>query len=268
MGFRQRLSGFLFPVDNLFRLFISMAILAIPIGMISGKRLVLYVGNDELRWQIRLGFVAFASGRFAELITNLPSGYRLARRDFDASLWMIPYNAITIIQSFVLPKWLGGKAMAFSPTGSLTSELNERDMALRAPLHRRLKVIILDCKAYIHLFYVVFTITAVMTAICRALQGSKSRDELLQYIVTHICGPPMIWLLSVAAFTAPLRYALWPPTVPNRESLLERDPQTFVAHPMPEFRKRRWSWQTWLHDALYTSITVYSTLAFAATFVL
>ena len=158
--------------------------------------------------------------------------------------------------------------MAFSPTESLTSELNERDMALTAPLNRRLKVIILDCKAYIHLFYVVYTITVVMTAVCRALQGSKSRDELLLYIVTHVCWARMIWVLSVAASTAPLRYALWPPTVLDRDSTLERDPRTFVAYPKPEFRQRRWSWQSWLHGALYTSITVYSTLAFAATFVL
>jgi cellulose synthase/poly-beta-1,6-N-acetylglucosamine synthase-like glycosyltransferase len=268
MGFRQRLSGFLFPADNLLRLFISMAILAIPIGMISGKNLVLYTSDFQLRWQIRLGFAGFALGRVSELITFLPSGYRLARRDFDASLWMIPYNAITIIHSFLLPKWLGGKAMAFSPSGSLKSELNERDAAIRAPLYRRLKVILWDCKAYIHLLYVVFAVIAASAAATRATRQKGNWTDIWIYVLTHIAWPPMMWILSVMAFTTPISYAIWPPTVPDREELLVRDSETFIAHPKPECKMLRWTWLVWGQDAVYTAVTMYSTLAFVASFVL
>ncbi|ETI20843.1 hypothetical protein G647_07186 [Cladophialophora carrionii CBS 160.54] len=267
MTFSQRLSGFLFPVDNLLRMFIAFAVVAIPVGLMSGKVLVLYVSEDQLRWQIRLCFLGFALGRLAEYITFLPSGYRLARRDFDASLWMIPYNAITIVQSFILPKWLGGKPMAFAPTGSLTSELNERDIKQRAPLWKRLKIIIWDCKAYIHLVYVVFTVTAVALAFGRALSIKGDVSAQYRYILTHICWPPMLWVLSAIAFTVPVRYAIWPPTVPDREELLDRDPDTFIAHPKRESKQTKWSKLTLFHEAVYVAVTVYTTLAFVATLI-
>ena len=267
MAFRQRLSGFLFPFDNLVRMFVAVAVLAIPIGLLSGKVLVLYTHENQINWQIRLCFIAFISGRLAEFITYLPSGYRHSRRDFQASLWMLPYNTITIVQSFILPKWLGGKPMAFSPTGSLTSELNERDAAHRAPLWKRLKVIIWDCKAYIHLTFVIFTLVAVIVAFSRALSLKGDVSTKYRYILTHICWPPMLWILSAAAFSVPLRYAIWPPTVPDRDDLLQRDPNTFVAHPKPESKVPQWSKLTLFHEGIYTLITIYVTLAFAATIV-
>ena len=85
-----------------------------------------------------------------EWVTSFPSGYRQTIHEMLATIWMSPYHAITVIQCFLLPKWLGGKAMAFSPSGSLKSTLHERDPRFRAPLARRLKVILWDCNAYIH----------------------------------------------------------------------------------------------------------------------
>ncbi|KAJ9611704.1 hypothetical protein H2200_004888 [Cladophialophora chaetospira] len=267
MSFSQRLSGFLFPFDNLVRLVISLAVLAIPIGLMSGKVLVLYTSEDQVNWQIRLCFMAFMLGRVAEYVTFLPSGYRLSRRDFDASLWMLPYNAITIFQSFILPSWLGGKPMAFSPTGSLTSELNERDASSRAPLWKRLKVVIWDCKAYIHLTFITFTVTAVAVAFGRAMSLEGDASVKYRYILTHICWPPMLWILSGVAFSVPLRYAIWPPTVPGREELLERDPMTSVAHPKRESKQAHWSKLTLFHEAIYTLLTIYVILAFSATLI-
>lgn len=267
MSFRQRLSGFLFPFDNLVRMFVAIAVLAIPVGLVSGKTLVLYTHTTQMNWQLRLCFMSFMLGRIAEYVTFLPSGYRLSRRDFDASLWMLPYNGMTIVQSFILPKWLGGKPMAFSPTGSLTSELNERDASRRAPLLKRLKVVIWDCKAYIHLTFVLFTISAVIVALSRVGSVTGNAEAKYHYILTHIAWPPMLWILSAVAFSVPLRYAIWPPTVPDRDDLLDRDGDTFVAHPKAQSKEPQWSNLTLFHEGIYSLITIYVLLAFLATLV-
>lgn len=87
-----------------------------------------------------------------DYIVGLPAGYRQTQRDTAVSMWMAPYHAETVIWSFLLPKWLGGRTMAFKPTGSLGLAIHERDATRRAPLARRLKHVIWDCKAWVHLW--------------------------------------------------------------------------------------------------------------------
>ncbi|KAF4625484.1 hypothetical protein G7Y89_g12682 [Cudoniella acicularis] len=151
MSFFARLSAFVFAIDAFFKIFLLIALLTIPIVLISGGQLVAYSSYSQLRWQIRLCFASLILTRLNEWITYLPSGYRLAQRDTGAQMWMAPFHAMTIIRSFILPSWLGGKSMAFSSSGSIKSELNERDPATRAPLLTRLKVTLWDCDVYLHL---------------------------------------------------------------------------------------------------------------------
>lgn len=269
MSFFARLSAFVFAIDAFFKIFLCIALLTIPIVLISGGQLVAYVDNTQLRWQIRLSFANLMLTRFNEWITYLPSGYRLAQRDAGAQMWMAPFHSMTIIRSFLLPTWLGGKAMAFSSSGSQKSELDERDAKKRAPLMRRLKVIIWDCNVWMHLLYVCFVLAAVGISTyhgVHAYQQDNDVKALLLYGLTHAFWPPMLWLLSITACLEPVRYAIWPPTMPDREELLDRDPVTQIARPKEFWKKTRYGKITFWHEFQYTLVTAFTIFVFVGAF--
>lgn len=267
MSFFARLSAFVFAIDAFFKIFLCIALLTIPIVLISGGQLVAYSTDEQLRWQIRLCFANLALTRFNEWITYLPSGYRLAQRDAGAQIWMAPFHAMTICRSFLLPSWLGGKAMAFSSSGSIKSELDERNPKTRAPLFRRLKVILWDCDVYLHVLYVLFVIAAVAYSTVEGVMKSDGDlNTLLRYLLTHAFWPPMLWLLSITACLEPLRYAIWPPTMPDREELLDRDPVTQIARPKEYWKKTRYSPFTFWHEMQYSGVTIFTAVIFVGAF--
>lgn len=270
MSLFQRLSGVVYTISSLFTVFLTASLLTMPIVLISGGTLVAYATFDELRWLVRLCFFALMANRLNEWAMYLPAGYRLGQRDSGAMMWMAPCkstlsaltsttshlsflpcplmaidsktdHAMTIIRSFLLPTWLGGKVAAFTATGGLKSELNERDIHLRAPLLRRLKVIMWDCKLVMHLFYLLFCIAAVVkSTVVGIIINKGSTEQTALYMLTHACWPPILWLIAFNACWAPIHYAIWPPTVPDREDLLDRDPLTGIAHPTEAAKSIRW----------------------------
>lgn len=222
MSLFQRLSGFVYTVSALFTIFLTASLLTMPIVLMAGGTLIAYATNDQLRLLARLCFVALASNRFNEWVMTLPAGYRLGQRDAGAMIWMAPCtysfqlhqqpeslltttdHAVTIIRSFFLPKFLGGKTAAFSSSGSQQSELNERDPAHRASLFRRLRVIIFGSGVFMHIFYILFCIASVAVSTARGIIINRgSVDQTLLYMLTHACWPPLLWLIALSACWAP-----------------------------------------------------------------
>lgn len=177
-------------------------------------------------------------------------------------------HALSVIRSFLLPKWLGGKVAVFTSSGSQASELNERDAQLRAPLWRRLKVIIWDCQAYMHCIYIAFVVAAVTLSTYRVstVPHHLSTQGRLIQLLTHAGWPPLIWLTCTVSCWVPISYAIAPPSMPDREGLLDRDPKTGVAYPSKWAKSTKTSWVTWSHEAFYTFLTIYTTLAFIFSF--
>ncbi|KAG4429426.1 hypothetical protein IFR05_015089 [Cadophora sp. M221] len=267
MTFLQRLSGFVYTITTFFSIFHTMALFTMPLVLISGGRLVAYATNYQLRWLIRMCFVALISNRVNEWAMYLPAGYRLGQRDSGAVMWMAPYHALTIIRSFILPTWLGGKVAAFTATGGLKSELNERDPHRRAPLGRRLKVILFGNKVFMHLIYLLFCFAAVAKSTANGVMSNKgSASGTLVYMLTHACWPPMAWLIALNAAWAPIHYAIWPPSMPDREHLLARDEITGVAHPTAAAKRIVWDKTYAFHEIEYSLLTVYTTVIFIGTF--
>ena len=81
--------------------------------------------------------------------------------------------------------------------------------------------------------YMAFTIAAVVLSCVRAFTSHLSTHKVLISLLTHALFPRMLWLLCLTAFCVPLRYAISPPIMPDREELLEHDPKTGIAHPKP-----------------------------------
>ena len=264
----QRVSGFCYSVMSLFNIVLVLSLFAMPIVLISNKRLVAYATGAQLRWLIRACFAAMASNRLCEFALFLPSGYSTGQRGGRAQLWMAPYIALTIIRSFALPKWLGGQTQAFKPSGSLKSDLNERDPQLRAPMYRRLFVIVFNNLAYFHVLYVYFCLAAVSLSTYRCIQGNNGYKAQGVCLLTHAFWPPMTWVLVVTAFWIPITYACDPPTMSSdRETYLIRDPKTGVAHPTPKSKRIGFKPEIVLFELEYTLTTAFTTFVFIGSFI-
>lgn len=265
MTFAQRASSFMYAFLSLFNIFLTLSLFALPVVLIWNKPLVAYATEDQLRWLIRACFASFISNRLNEFVLFLPSGYTTGQRGGRYQLWMSPYIGLTIIRSFILPKWLGGQAQAFKPTGSLQSALNERDEKLRAPMWRRIWTIVVNYLAGFHVAYVYFVLVAVVLSSYRCFFKTTTRDIFI-CLLTHAFWPPLPWVLVISAFWIPITYACDPPTVPDRETLLVRDPKTGVAHPSKESKEIAFKPQNALFEFEYTFTTAFTTLVFVASF--
>ncbi|EHY57255.1 hypothetical protein ABEF95_007830 [Exophiala dermatitidis] len=268
MTFPQRLCGFVYTVSSLFTIFLVLSMFTAPIVLVSGGNLVPYRSINQLKWLIRANFLSSMLNRVNEFISYLPSGYRTGQRDARAMMWMAPFHAISVIRTFLLPKWLGGKVAVFTSSGSQKAELNERDPHLRAPLWRRLKVTIWDCQCYLHLIYIMFAIAAVAVSMYWNLTDDKNNTtkKTLISLLTHAYWPPIIWLSCILSCWIPINYAIFPPDCPDRQDLLVRDPDTGVAYPSEESKKTKITWASYAWEAEYTLITIYGVVVFILSF--
>lgn len=114
-----------------------------------------------------------------------------------------------------------------------------------------------------HCLYLIFISGAVASSIYRAFTtGPQDYRDVLFYILTHPCWPPLVWLMAATACTVPLAYAISPPSMPDREDLLYRDEVTGIAHPTEEAKRAKWGKTNLLHEGFYMTVTFYTTVIF------
>jgi len=266
MTFFQRLSGFVYAILSLYNIFLLLSLFALPVVLISGHTLIAYANDTQLRWLVRACFAAILTNRICELTLFLPAGYVTGQRGSRSQIWISPYIALTIIRSFFLPKWLGGKAQSFKPSGSIKSKINERDAQHRAGLFRRLRVILFNYLAFFHVAYVYFCLSAVTLTTSRCLAGYGTIREHLMCLLTHAFWPPMAWVLVVSSFWIPVTYAIDPPACPPREELMERDAKNGVRRPKESAKKTALGVSEAIFEIEYCLTTAFTTLVFAAAF--
>ena len=129
---------------------------------------------------------------------------------------------------------------------------------------RRLRIICWEEGAFIHVLYVLSALVVAATSLARAFTSSMPSDleHRLIYILTHVGWPPLYWLVAMVAYSTPIRYAISPPAMPNREILLHRDKKMGIAHPRLVAKRPRWGLTDVLSQGLSAAITVYTTTLF------
>ena len=175
-------------------------------------------------------------------------------------------HTITLLRVFVLPSWLGGQTTSFKPTGSLSSELKERSRRERAPMFRRLKVILWNYFGGFHLIYIVFLLAAVIASSVRCARQPTMNDRLI-CLLTHAFWSPVSWLVYLSAAWSPIIYAINPPTIPDNDDLLERDPATNVAYPKESSKQIKNKCSNGYFEVLYTLQTLYTTTIFVGSWI-
>lgn len=266
MKFFPRLSGFLFALLSLYNIPLMLSLFALPIVLVSGMPLIAYANDDQLRWLIRACFATVLINRICEIVLYLPAGYATGQRGARTQLWMAPYISLSIIRSFFLPKWLGGAVQNFQPTGSIKSDLNERDPVLRAGLVRRIYTIMFNYLGIYHVIYVYFVLAAVSLSSSRCVaENARVYDKLL-CLLTHAFWPPAAWIIVCSAFWIPMAYAIDPPNMPPREDLLEIDPKTGVKRPTEKAKAIGWGFRDATGELENTFTTAFTALIFVAAF--
>lgn len=266
MSFAQRFSGFLYATLSLYTLLLTASLFAIPIILLWQKQLVAYANDDQLHWLIWACFAATMMNRLCEFALFIPAGYHTGQRGSRYQLWMSPYIALCIVRSFVLPSWLGGQTQAFKPTGSLGSALNERDPKTRRNLFVRLRVILFNYMGLFHFAFVYVTLIAVVISSYRCFAISSGLKDTVVCLITHAFWPPVTFLFIVTSLWTPVSYAIDPPSMPEREDLLTRDPKTGVAHPTTKSKKIAFGGQAAWFELEYTLATAVTVLVFVYSF--
>ena len=263
----QRFSGFLYATLSLYTILVTASLFAIPIILAWGKPLIAYANDEQLRWLIRACFAATISNRLCEFALFIPAGYHTGQRGSRYQLWMSPYIAWCIIRAFLLPSWLGGQAQAFKPTGSLDSALHERDPTERKNMFRRLWAILFNYMAIFHFAFVYLTLIGVVLTSYRCFFQESGANRIILCLITHAFWPPLTFLFICSSLWTPVSYAIDPPAMPDREELLQRDPQTGVVHPAIQSKKIAFGGQAAWFELEYTTATLYTALIFVYSFI-
>ena len=147
----------------------------------------------------------------------------------------------------------------FIASGSIPDRLQERCSRNRAPLIRRLKVILFHDGVVYHVLYIALNTLAIGLIVRRATTLDFDEDTTrTTYLLTRIGWPPLQWLLSSVACLTPIWYGIAPPDVPDREKLLRRDPQTHLAYPVKGPRHFALRYSGFLCESLPPILAFYS----------
>lgn len=133
---------------------------------------------------------------------------------------------------------------------------------------RRLWGILISNMALFHLTFVYLTLVAVVVSSYRCYMQHSTVRGVLLCLVTHAFWPPLTFLLVCSSLWTPVSYAIDPPSMPAREKLLVRDQLTGVAHPTRQSKEIAFGAREVWTGLEYTISTVYTSLLFAATFIL
>lgn len=231
MTFPQRWCIFTFAFNTMMAIPVFLAYFIIPALLYWGRDLLVYVTLDQLRWQLSLCAIWVVSLRINEIVLTLPSGYIQGQRSAMAWQFMTPYLAVTILRCYILPTWLGGKPIAFVASGKIRDKLKERSKDYRAGLWTRIKLMGIHCRVWFFCLFVPYCFGAAGLDMWRAIRRSQTSEEALRHLLVNSMLPPMWWLFLALSFMIPIAYVFWPPTVPERDDMMNFDPKTGAGHP-------------------------------------
>ena len=255
MKFSQRISGLLFPAMIISNAIITIPLFAIPLALLLDFPLIGYSSAAELHQLLALAALAYSTVLLNELVLSVEVGFRNAMREIQATHWMAPYHAVALVQAFLLPAWLGGRTAVFSASGSLSND-NERDRELRAPWWRRVPAVLFGNMLWIHALLVLANAAGLVCVLVRELASRGGGQN--EYLLTHLGWPPLLCLMFTWACGGPIWYALFPPDMPAREELMDRDRVSGVAYPKVQARKLRWTWGACGYEFWFTGAVVYA----------
>ncbi|KAH7082723.1 nucleotide-diphospho-sugar transferase [Paraphoma chrysanthemicola] len=270
MTFPQRWCIFTFAFNTMMAIPVFIAYFIIPALLYWGRDLLVYVTLTQLRWQIRLCAIWVVSLRINEIVLTLPSGYIQGQRSAMAWQFMTPYLAVTILRCYILPTWLGGKKIAFLASGAIRDRLKERSATHRAGLWTRIKLMGIHCRIWFFCLFVSYCLGAAGLDFWRAHRAaveSGNIEDALMHLLVNSMLPPMWWLFLALSFMVPILYVFFPPTVLDRDDMMNFDQKTGAGQPKHQEIEQVWGVLPLVREVVWALTVVYVIVLFVGTFI-
>ena len=210
---------------------LSMLGLLLTTLLISGNDPIVFGHSPtQLRTAVSLACLARATGSLYDYFLARSTGFRITCVPLS-DIWLHPYRIqgllVTTLRRLGVPE-------RFAAAGTQLNEGNPQGQ----PLTKRLRMVLWDSYAMIHLVYFIALTIGLATALSGPLSPlttttttTPSITTTATLITSSILYPPYLQFLYICLTQSfiPIEYALRLDTLPNRESLLARD-EDGVAH--------------------------------------
>ena len=201
--------------------------------LISGNRSVVFCDSpDELRLVFSLALLARATGFLYDYFLSKSTGFRLTCVPLS-DIWLHPYRIQGLMAASLRRL---GVPERFVAAGAQLNVGNPRGK----PLTKRLKMVLWDSYAILHLVYFVALVVGLWTALSGpvaawTLSAVRAIGPPAPALMSSIMYPPYLQLLYICCTQSfvPIGYALEPDKIIDREALLVRD-EDGVAYPTKE----------------------------------
>lgn len=215
-----------------------LCFVALPVFLFSGNTLILDRDPQRLRILLHLAALDFAVHGLQGFLESCIAEYCISILQDFHHFWMSPYLTPSLL-GWLFP-WASKvfSGASFKPSGCAAGA--EDTETYRSSLLRRLKVILWESSALLHLAILIACLAGVVVATIRTVYTPCHKDkyQMLLDWFTHAGYPPAVlfWTSVISNGWLPVSYAIWSPRRLARESLLERDPKTDVAYPTAKAR--------------------------------
>ena len=202
--------------------------------LISGNHPFIFCDSpNELRNVLSLACLARATGFLYDYFISKSTGFRVGWLTLS-DIWLHPYRIQGLLASLLRRL---GVPDRFAPAGAQVNEANPQGK----PLMKRLKMVLWDSYAIIHLVYFVTLVVGLWNALPGPVMdwslpsAVKAIALPAPVTISSIMYPPFVQFLYICSTQSfvPIGYALNPDMVSNREVLLFRD-ENGVARPTNE----------------------------------
>lgn len=215
----------------------TFALVALPLCVMTRKPLITPSAQvGHLLLLTRLATLDFCTQTLYHTFLSSIVDFRMPIHGHLTSIWTQPWQAAIVLQYFVIPKLLGRDLPNFTPTGISADGDAERAARAKGSRLACCKLLLWDCGAWIHLIILLFSMTGAVAWLRAALKdylSNKGAHEVGLVALRGIAWPPILflWAALTEAAWLPVSYAIWPPSLSTRDTLMVRDSKRGVDYP-------------------------------------
>ncbi|KAL8784923.1 MAG: hypothetical protein Q9213_003665 [Squamulea squamosa] len=213
----QRAVNILYALRDYSPVTTSLALILLPSAVFptaSSRHTVPYTKNSSYFFSIQILYTGtYLASKINTYIMYNDVGLARVQNHESHQIWASPYMAFRNIIS-ILPSSL--RTSTFAVCGATTSAINERSARRRSPLLTRL----MSLPIPLHILYALFASSALVLRLL-------SRNPVIQQVdpvsLLPLAGPLVKLTQCIFKALVPVRYMLFPPTIPERDELVEED---------------------------------------------
>ena len=237
---RRRIAMFLIEVSAALPVFVlSMCLMGMPLLLLSGKALVLSPDSDSLIFLAQLAMIHMVVQSLHGWLMSRITGSSIYIYHGLSEMWLNIYLYFTLLHHWLprLSKACFGELPALTPPGDQASRSLEHGVPYRNSMLSRIKIVLWDCGALLHLLILVSCVVGGIVSFGLPLlclpRNEYSGTTWVMRSLAHGGWPTglLLWTSVISNAWVPIGYAISSPSTSSREKLLVKDEKTQAARP-------------------------------------